>query len=235
MRAVISALLMAVAQLGDPAVIRVLAKTVAATLLVFAALGVGLYCAFIWLGEGYGWSTGGLAEAAAAAVIAIAAGWLLFRIVALAVLQLFADEIVAAVEARHYPAASARARPLPLRRDIANSVKGAGRALLFNALALPVAAALLFTGVGPAAVFLLVNAVLLGRELTDMAWLRHCEGDVRGNPVSGAQRLGLGAAIAALMLVPVLNLLGPVIGAAAGTHLTQGRMTARRKESLSVA
>ncbi len=235
MRTVISALVKAVGQLGDRAVIRVLAKTVALTVLVFAMLGVGLYYALIWIGMQYSWSTGGMAEAAAAAIIAMAAGWLLFRVVALAVLQLFADEIVSAVEARHYPAAAARAKPLPLHRDIANSLKGAGRALLFNALALPVAAALLFTGIGPAVVFLLVNAVLLGRELTDMAWLRHCRGDTGGNPVSGPQRFALGGAIAALMLVPFINLLAPIMGAAAGTHLTQSGLALRGKQEGNVA
>ncbi len=224
MRAVLSALAKAVGQIADPAILRVLVKTIAITVAVFMALGLGLYYALIWIGTELSWSTGGLAEAAAAAIIAIAAGWLLFRVVALAVLQLFADEIVAAVEVRHYPAAAALARPLPLHRDIANSLKGAGRALLFNALALPVAGLLLFTAIGPAVVFLLVNAVLLGRELTDMGWLRHCGGDTAGNPVAKSQRFALGGAIAALMLVPFINLVAPVIGAAAGTHLVQRRM-----------
>lgn len=217
-----SALAKAVGQLLDPAVLRVLAKTVAATVLVFAALGVALYFALVWLFGLAGWSDGGLAEATAAALIAILAAWLLFRVVALAVLQFFADEIVAAVEARHYPAAAAKAASLPLARDMANSVRGAGRALVFNALALPVAAVLLFTAIGPAVVFLLVNAVLLGRELTDMAWLRHCDGDPGANPVAKLDRLALGGAVAGLMLVPFVNLLAPVIGAAAGTHLTHG-------------
>jgi uncharacterized protein involved in cysteine biosynthesis len=218
-----SALARAAGQLADPAVLRVLAKTFLVTLLVFAGLGVGLYFALVQAFAWAGWaSSGGLAEAAAATLIALAAAWLLFRIVALAVLQFFADEIVAAVEARHYPAAAANARALPLDREIANSLRGVSRALLFNALALPVAALLVFTAIGPALVFLLVNAVLLGRELTDMAWLRHCEGRIEANPVPRLDRLMLGGAIAALMAVPFVNLLAPIIGAAAGTHLTQG-------------
>ncbi len=229
MRHVFSALAKALGQLLDPAVLRVLGKTVLLTLLVFAGLGVALYFALVWLFASIGWSDGGLAEATAAALIALVAGWLLFRVVAIAVLQLFADEIVAAVEARHYPAAAASAANLPLPRDIANSLRGAGRAVLFNAAALPVAFVLVFTAIGPAIVFLVVNAVLLGRELTDMAWLRHCEGDVKGNPVPKLERLALGGAVAALMAVPFANLLAPVIGAAAGTHLTQGRIARATK------
>lgn len=230
MTSVFPALAKAISQLGDPAVLRVLAKTVLATVLAFVALGVGLYYGLIWVGTEFGWSSGGMAEAAVAVIMGVAAFWLLFRVVALAVLQLFADEIVAAVEARHYPAAAAQAKVLPLHRDIANSLRGAGRALAFNALALPVVLVLAFTGIGSAVVFLIVNAVLLGRELTDMAWLRHCEGDVKGNPVGRGARLALGLVIAALMLVPFVNFLAPVIGAAAGTHLTQGCLARRGKE-----
>lgn len=222
MLAVIAALAKALGQLFDPAVLLVLVKTVAVTVLVFVALGVGLYYALIWIGTEFSVSSTGMAEAAAATLTALLASWLLFRIVALAVMQLFADEIVAAVEKRHYPEAAATAKALPLHRDIANSLQGAGRALLFNALALPIAGLLLFTAIGPAVVFLLINAVLLGRELTDMAWLRHCDGDVKGNPVSGMERVLLGGAIAGVMLVPFANLLAPVIGAAAGTHLMHG-------------
>jgi len=228
---VLSALARAIGQLADPAVVRVLAKTVAVTVLVFAAFGAALYLALGWLFEWLGWSGGGgFAEATAAALIALVAGWLLFRIVALAVLQFFADEIVAAVEARHYPEAADRAQSLPFVHDLGNSLRGVGRALVFNALALPIALALFFTGIGPAVVFLLINAVLLGRELTDMAWLRHCGGDVRANPVPRLDRLVLGGSVAGLMAVPVINLVAPIIGAAAGTHLTQGCIARRDVE-----
>ena len=238
MTRVLAALAKAIGQLLDPAVLGVLAKTVALTILVFVGVGVGLYYALIWVGTEWSVSSDGTLEAVAAALIALVAAWLLFRVVALAVLQLFADEIVAAVEKRHYPQAAAKAKALPLPRDIANSLKGAGRALLFNALALPIAGLLLFTAIGPALVFLVVNAVLLGRELTDMAWLRHCawagEGDVEGNPVPKADRFMLGAAIAGLMLVPFVNLIAPVIGAAAGTHVMHGALAKREnKDDLS--
>jgi uncharacterized protein involved in cysteine biosynthesis len=157
--------------------------------------------------------------------------WLLFRVVALAVLQFFADEVVAAVEAKHYPALAAQARPLPFQRDLANSLRGLMRALGYNLLALPLAGLVMFTAVGPTLVFLAVNAVLLGRELTDMAWLRHQTGGADGaNPAPRTERLLLGAGIAGLMLVPVINLLAPVIGAAAGTHLVLRRLEMKGQE-----
>ncbi|ASJ90084.1 EI24 domain-containing protein [Porphyrobacter sp. CACIAM 03H1] len=236
MSAVPAALLKALGQLGDRAVLAVLVKSVAVTLAVFALAGWGLYEGLAvvlreervaaLLPEGFAPA----AQALAALVIGLAAFWFLFRVVALAVLQFFADEVVAAVEARHYPALAGQARPLPLAREVSVAVRGLLRVVGYNLLALPVAAVLTVTAIGPAVVFLAVNALLLGRECTDMAWLRHCAGDERGNPVGAGERFLLGAAVAGLMLVPLANLLAPVVGAAAGTHLVLRRLegSARR-------
>lgn len=224
MSAVFQSLLKALRQLGDKAVFRVLIKSVLVTTMVFVGLGFGVYYALVWFAATYSEGGGGLAEAAAAVLLATLAFWFLFRVVALAVLQFFADEIVAAVEAQHYPARAMLARRLPFRRDLANSIRGVIRAIGFNLLALPIAGLLLVTGVGAAVVFLAVNAWLLGRELTDMAWFRHCGNDPAHNPVARHERLLLGGAIAGIMVVPGLNLLAPVIGAAAGTHLTHRAM-----------
>lgn len=228
MNAVISALMTAFEQLTDRVVVMLLLKTVAVTLLIMVMVGTGLYFAFAWMLdagglEASGWVSAGWVEAAAVLLAALAS-WFLFRVVALAVLQFFADEVVIAVEARHYPQAAAQARKLPFSRDLSNSVRGIGRALLFNALALPVAVVLLFTAIGPAIVFLLVNAVLLGRELTEMTWARHCGEPPEANPVPGMQRFLLGGVIAAIMLVPFANFIAPILGAAAGAHLAHGAM-----------
>lgn len=229
MGSVLTSLARAILQMADGVVLAVFAKTLLVTLAVFAALGAGLYAALLALFARFGWESGGLAEAAAAALIAVTAFWLLFRIVALAVLQFFADEIVAAVEQRHYQEAASAAQPVPFRRDVANALRGIARALLVNAIALPVAIALWFTGIGSALVLLAANAVLLGRELTDMTWLRYAgEGanpaDRPANPVPKLEQAALGGAIAALMLVPLVNFVAPLIGAAAGAHLTHRRM-----------
>jgi uncharacterized protein involved in cysteine biosynthesis len=226
MSGVLSALAKACGQLGDRAVIAVVVKSVALTLAVFVALGAGLVVALVEAARLAGWASIHGAVMVFGALLAAVLGWLLFRLVAVAVLQFFADEVVAAVEARHYPALAATARPLPFQRDLANSLTSLVRVLGYNLLALPVVGALLFTAVGSALVFLLVNAVLLGRELTDMAWLRHCAGDARGNPVPAGERALLGAAIAGLLLVPFANVLAPLLGAAAGAHLVLGRIAA---------
>jgi len=223
MALVLNSLLLGIAQLKDPAVLRVLAKSFALTLIAFIGLGMALYFALVAAFDYYELSDSGLAGATVAALLALLSFWFLFRVVALAVLQFFADEIVQAVERKHYPDAASRARNLPFREDLANSLKGIGRALGFNLAALPVAILLLFTAIGPAVVFLLVNAVLLGRELTDMAWLRHRLDKAETGPVRAGQRLILGACVTGMMLIPFVNLLAPVIGAAAGTHMVHLR------------
>ena len=217
------ALALSIGQLGDPAILRVLGKSLAVTLAIFALLGLALWGALDAAIDR--WVVASLPadySAAVAGILAIAIGaiaaWLLFRIVALFVLQFFADEIVRAVEAKHYPHAAAVA-DLPFRQELANSARSALRALLVNIVILPLALVLLFTGVGTALVFWLANAVLLGRELQDMVWLRHRHANEASAPIAAPTRFALGGLVAALLTVPFLNLLAPVLGAASATHL----------------
>ena len=197
--------------------ISLLLKSLAVTLVLFALLGtLGWYGLNALLSR---WPAVAEYSDLAALLIVIVAGWLLWRIVALLVLQLFADEVVVAVEAKHYPAAAARARRLGFAEELGHGLKGAGRALLFNLLALPVALVLLVTGVGAPLVFWLVNTVLLGRELQDLVWLRHRPDPDAPAPLRKWERLLLGGAVTALLAIPFVNLLAPVLGAAAATHL----------------
>jgi len=222
-----TSLLRAAGQLTDPPVLRVMAKSVGLTLAIFVVLGIaggyGLDAAFAAFGfdKDYGLS------ALLAALLTVLAAWLLFRIVALAVLQFFADEIVQAVECKCYPNAAATARKLSFGEEMRIGLGGALRALVANVAVLPFALLLLFTGVGPALLFWAVNAWLLGRELTDMVWLRHRpKTAVSGAraPVDRTERFLLGGVIAALLAVPFVNFIAPVLGAAAATHLVHRRL-----------
>ncbi|MGE3690642.1 MAG: EI24 domain-containing protein [Novosphingobium sp.] len=213
----LTALILSLRQLLDPAVLRVLLKSMAITLLLFVGLG-GL----AWWAGGWVLAAWGLSEelGSLVALLAIVLGaWLLWRIVALAVLQFFAVEVVKAVEARHYPRALATARDPDWREELKGSLAGAVRTVLFNLLALPLALLLLITGIGPALVFWLVNAVLLGRELTDMVWARHRHARGALAPVSRFERIVLGGVSTAMLSLPVANLLAPIVGAAMATHL----------------
>jgi uncharacterized protein involved in cysteine biosynthesis len=210
--------------LFDRAVLRVLLKVVLLSLALFALLGVGAFFGLSALFAFWGWDReGGLAAAAAAALIAVFSGVLLFRVVAVFIMSIFADEIVDAVERRHYPLAAEKARPPGYALGLRMGLASVGRALLYNLLAAPVYAVLLFTGIGVAIAFLFVNALLLGRDLSDMVAARHVDGMSALSTFTGmgrGQRFLLGLMASAAFLVPLVNLLAPVIGAAMATHLT---------------
>ena len=215
------ALALAVRQLGDPPILRVFLKSLALTLLVFAGLGLGLWAGARWLVRWVGWDETTATLAGLAAVLgAIALGWLLFRVVAVAVIGLFGDEVVEAVERRHYPSALAAARPVPLAQSLAMGLGSAGRTIGVNLLLAPLYLLLLVTGVGTAVAFFLVNGWLLGRDLADRVAARHLPrtglSDWRAGSRGG--RLVLGLAVTGLLVVPLLNLAAPVIGAAMATH-----------------
>ena len=207
------------AQLGDRPVLAVLAKSLAVTLALFAGLGVGVWWAIDAMVKARTWH-GSLASAAAFVVTALAM-WLLFRSVAVAVVGLFADAIVAAVERRHYPAAQASVRDVPLARSLRMGLDSAARSVAVNVLLLPVYLLLLATGVGSAAVFLAANARLLGRDLGDMVAVRHLPSDrlAEWRRATATRRFLLGLAATGLFLVPFVNILAPVLGASMATHM----------------
>ena len=216
---------LALGQLSDPAILRVLAKSVLATLAIFALLGVAAWQGLSALLTGYAAGYEGLSGLIALVLTGIGA-WLVFRVVALAVLQFFADDVVRAVERRHYSPA-ADVPDLPFSSELAASGRALLRVIAVNAVVLPVALVLLVTGVGTALLLWAANAWLLGRELIEMVWLRHRADRDELAPVSGLTRFLLGGIIAALLIVPIVNLLAPVLGAAAATHLVHRARAAR--------
>lgn len=224
MGSVVTSLLLALGQLADPRVLRILLKSLAVTLVLFSAVAIGGWYALDWaLTEaGLGDRLFAGAESlrtVASLVLALMGLWLAWRIIAIAVVGFFADEVVLAVEQRHYAQAALTARDLPVTEQLSTSLRAALRAFLINLIALPFALVLLATGVGTALLFWLVNAVLVGRELQEMVWLRHRKGKSDPAPVSRSERFALGGAIAALLALPGFNLIAPVLGAAAATHL----------------
>jgi uncharacterized protein involved in cysteine biosynthesis len=217
------AFVLSLGQLADPRMLRLLARSIVITILILIALG-----ALAWWGVDRALGAGGLADAGFSGAgnlreaIALAAvllgGWLIRRVVALAVLQFHADAVVEIVEARHYPEALSGARALGMRVETAAALRGAARAVGWNLVALPVALALLVTGVGTAILFWGVNAILLGRELIELVWSRQRH-RMPAMPLGPTRRFALGGLVAALLMVPLVNLLAPFLGAAMATHL----------------
>jgi CysZ protein len=222
----IQAFFLSLGQLLDRRIALVFLKSLAVTLVLFAGLGVGLWYGMHalsdrlaeWLGD---WTATGTFADLATLVLLVLAGWLLFRAIAVGVIGMFADEVVAAVEARHYPDAHASARAVPLARSAAMGLGSAARLIAVNLLLSPLYLILLVTGVGTAVLFFLVNAWLLGRDLGDMVAARHMRyGELpEWRRRTRVRRFVLGAFGTGLFLVPVLNLVAPIFGAAMATHL----------------
>src|SRR6187455_1471674 len=125
MPSVASSLLLALGQLTEPRVLGVLAKSLAVTLALAAGLAWGGWYLLDWALAGAGLDEGLFAGAgwlrrAASLALTLLGLWLIWRIVAMAVIGFFADEVVLAVEARHYPHAAAKARDLPVREQLSS-------------------------------------------------------------------------------------------------------------------
>lgn len=217
----ISAFAKSLGQLGDRAILKVLLWTVLLSLLAFAGLGWVLFIGFdLILGRSFGTFQSATGLAGILAFLATVFGaWLLWRIVAISILQLFADFIIDAVEARHYPAQAATAKAPDWQVSLRLALKSLARAIGYNILALPVYFVLLFTGIGAPLVFLIVNALLVGRDLSEMVAQRHTGKGKSLLLLPRPTRFILGLIANILLLVPFVNLLAPIIAACMATHL----------------
>ena len=213
----VHAFLLALRDVPNPRVLRILLQSLALTLLLLIVAGAAIYFATRWALDHWQWL--GAAErdmAGLLVVLAIIAGsWLLFRAVAIVVVGLFADAIVADVEGRHYPAAAARAVDVGWRQNIRLALASVVRLIGGNLLALPIYILLLVTGIGTPIFALFVNGLLLGRDLEAMVLARHPDRPRLDRPA----RWSLGLLSAASFVVPIANLLAPIVSAAMAVHL----------------
>ena len=213
----IAALVLACRQLTDPAFLAPLLKAGLLAALAFAGLAWGAgWAVEHWL-TGPGW-LGTLVAALAGVLVLAMAVWMYLPVV-MGLVGVFLDPVAAAVERRHYP-------DLPPAQGaslVAQARFGLGlglglRLLLLNLLALPL---LIFVPPIGAAVFFILATIALGHGTFEGVAQRRLD-------VAAARRLrrahepavlALGAALAAMAMVPLLNLVVPVLGTAAMTHL----------------
>lgn len=216
----IKAIAMAFESLSDAKVQKLLLKVVLLTLVTFVLLGFGLWLIFGWALGLIGLTTdAGMFAAFAALAATLFSGLLLFRIVAVSITWVFADDIIDAVEQKHYPQQAMLGRRPNIVGGLGMAVRSIARVSGYNLLALPLYAILLVTGVGIVLAFLFVNALLLGRDLEDMLIARHGKTD---GALGKSSRFLLGLAGTAAMLIPFVNLVVPVIATAAAVHLVHG-------------
>jgi CysZ protein len=230
----IQAFLLSIAQLTDRRIMSLILKILVITLLLMGVFGVGTYFLLDWLLSLTSWEDAGVAAAAAATILTALAVIFLFRVVAIFVLNIFSDDIVDAVEARHYPARAEMAKPPGYMLGVKMGLASVGRAMGYNILALPLYIALLITGVGAPIAFFAVNALLIGRDLQDMVAARHLhDAELPGEDwrIGKVPRFVLGLITALLLAVPFVNFLAPIIGAAMATHLVHRYQQNRTQES----
>lgn len=151
--------------------------------------------------------------ALATAIVAV----LLFPATVGLVSGLFLDRVAALVEARDYPEAARAAKDVPIATAAVAGVRLFLIAAAVNLLLLPVY--LLLPGIN-LLLYLLVNGYLLGREFVELVALRHLS-RTDADRLRRERRFAVwsaGAAIAALMVVPILNLAAPILSAIFMTH-----------------
>jgi CysZ protein len=205
--------------LSDPRILGVLLKSVLLTAAIFTVFGLGLWYGIDALLARFGMGDDTVSALAAAAIL-ILGGFVLFRVIAIAVLWVFSDTVVDVVEDRYYPDHGARANSPGLAASVGMALRSAGRALGYNLLASPVYLLLLVTGIGTAMAFLGVNALLLGRDLEDMLIARHG----RDYAAMGRMRRTLiGLIGTAAMLVPFINFVVPVVITAMAVHMAHSQ------------
>ncbi len=218
--------LKALRQLPEPAFRKVLMKSLALSVLLYAAM---LWLAFelvpplvdfeiSWLE----WLT----EIAALLAFLVGA-FLLFPTVATLVVGLFLEEIASAVEARYYPNDPPGRSPgvgISLRLSLRFTLV----ALLLNLLVLPVyLLGLVFPPLN-FVVFYGLNGYLLSREYFELVSSRHLTPEAMRAMRRAEWRrlLVMGVVIAFLLTVPLVNLVAPLLATAAMVH-AQKDLTAR--------
>lgn len=139
----------------------------------------------------------------------------------------FLDDAAAIVEGTDFPQ-DRPGQPTSTMTSILYGLRFAGLALLLNLAALT----LIFVPIVNVAAFFLVNTYLLSREYFEMAAARFrpmaAAADLRRR--HRPRVLAGGAVLAALMMVPVLNLLTPIFGIALMVHIVK---RVERRQALS--
>jgi CysZ protein len=204
----------------SPALRGILWKSIGLTLALLALVWLGLTRLVDYLLTNHSLSADypivdGFAFFLAGAGLLIALVYLLPAVTAV-VAGYFLDDVADVVERQDYPADRPGAA-LPFGKAILYGLRFAGLSLLVNLVAL-----LLFfiPGINIAA-FFVANAYLLGREYFELAAGRFwpAEDVTRLRMEHRGTVLAAGAVLAGLVLVPVLNLITPIFGAAMMVHL----------------
>jgi CysZ protein len=211
-----NALFLALGQIGDPAFRRPLILGVLGALLAIGLLAWGAVEAAAWAAGGTGWLSW-LAQAGGGAAALLLAWWL-FLPVAAAIASQLVEPVASAVERRHYPHLPP-ASGASVAAQVAFGLRFGLRLLAIQLLLLP----LLLVPVVGFSLALLVSAHALGAGIVQQTALLRMDAPAARAAWRRMRLSGwvLGLLLALMALVPLLNLLVPVLGTAASVHLLQ--------------
>ena len=206
----------------DPRMWLVVAGSAVVSLLCFSGIWWGVREGVAWIAAHWpkyaGWLKNGQGT------LGFITALLLFPATFVLVASFFQESVADLVEARHYPELPP-ANGAPLRTSILAALRFLALMLTVNVIALPFYLALLWLAGSGALLMLAVNGMLAGREYYEIVALRRMprvDMDASRRRNRGAYFL-TGVCIAGLGLIPLLNLLVPVLGIAVMVHVFHGR------------
>jgi CysZ protein len=182
---------------------------------------------------GWDWLDSYGAELSAAGFWAVAgfSSYFLFPGIVTMVMSVMIDQIATAVEEDYYPNRIGR-RKVSVSESLMSAFKLTLLMLFVNLLALiPYVILFFMGGFGFIALFVAVNGFLLGREYFEMVAARHMAPvDMKYLRIANGSRIFFaGALIAAMFMIPFLNILAPIIGASVMTHVFHSLRPATRR------
>lgn len=147
----------------------------------------------------------------------------LFPLIMTTLQSIFLDEAANKVAARDYPA-DPPGREIGFVEGTVSGIRFLILALALNLLALPLQIAGFFIPLLNLLVFLGLNGYLVGREYFEQVAMRHASAADAARLRRGHRMLAFGAGLlgTALMVVPIVNLIAPLVTVAAMVHLERG-------------
>jgi CysZ protein len=224
----ITALQKAFAQLfTDPRMWKLLVLSILLSICGFTALWAALGGSLHWIFTHWARFAGWLDWAGGIGSFVVTC--FLFPTMFVLVQSFFQDAVANAVEARHYPGLPP-ATGAPFLVSIFRGVKFFLFMLALNLGAAPVFLGMMFLVGSGAAVYAVINGFLAGREYFEVVALRRMA--ARDVDFARKDRAGAvfwtGLAVTLMGTVPGLNLLMPIIGAAAMVHVAQSPAPVRK-------
>ena len=148
--------------------------------------------------------------------------WFLFPSVVTLIITFFLENVIQAVEKKHYPNLQETRRQGITEIGII-TLKFTLLSIILNILVLPFYIGFFFLGPLNLLIFYALNGYLLGREYFELVAYRRLEPDKAGVLYRSFQvQVFIAGVISAfIMTIPIVNMVGPIILAATMVHLIQ--------------